>query len=160
MKRCRKEKKIHDCIQTVSNMQPSNQWPIMGKLSMLITPQALVSMISLPTGIIVNVIKHISNLVCDMIISFHSTFYNFPILLVLGHSNEFYYKPLCFVLHTISYSWLHTVNDKSFTVRKLSRFSRIFSKPRKFSLLNFCSTESWHHEEIFGKKSRGFLPRD
>ena len=35
-----------------------------------------------------------------------------------------------------------TVNNKSFTVRKLSRFWWIFSKPRKFSLLNFCSTES------------------
>ena len=35
----------------------------------------------------------------------------------------------------------YTVNDKSFTVRKLSRFLRIFIKPRKFSLLNFCSSE-------------------
>ena len=35
----------------------------------------------------------------------------------------------------------YTVNDKSFTVRKLLRFSQIFIKPRKFSLLNFCSSE-------------------
>ena len=51
-----------------------------------------------------------------------------------------------------------TVNDKSFTVRKLLRFSRIFIKPQKFSLLNFCSSESsdmyeggawWKNRETF-----------
>ena len=36
----------------------------------------------------------------------------------------------------------YAVNDKSFTVRKVSWFSWIFRKPRKFSLLNFCSAES------------------
>ena len=38
-------------------------------------------------------------------------------------------------------------NYKSFMVRKLSWFSRIFSEPRKFSLLNFYSAESWQHEK-------------
>ena len=39
----------------------------------------------------------------------------------------------------------HTVNDKSFTVKKLSR---IFSKLRKLSQLNFCSAESQYHESF------------
>ena len=41
-------------------------------------------------------------------------------------------------------------------VRKLLRFSWIFSKPRKFSRLNFCSTESWHHEKIFPQQWQRF----
>ena len=61
-----------------------------------------------------------------------------------------------------------TVNEKSFTVRKLSRFSRIFSKPRKFSLLNFAplqvdtmkNFEEIFHGTVSGEESRGFLPRD
>ena len=76
----------------------------------------------------------------------------------LGHNNN---------LHINCLAWWHptTVNNKSFTVRKLLQFSWIFSKPWKFSLLNFCSTESWHHEifkEIFhnhDEESRWLLPR-
>jgi len=52
-----------------------------------------------------------------------------------------------------------TVNDKSFTVRKLSRFSRIFIKPQKFSLLNFCSSESSDLYEGGDGKNRKTFPR-
>ena len=52
-----------------------------------------------------------------------------------------------------------TVNDKSFPVRKLSRFSRIFIKPRKFSLLNFCSSESSDMYEGGDGKNRETFPR-
>ena len=76
----------------------------------------------------------------------------------LGHNNN---------LHINCLAWWHptTVNNKSFTVRKLLQFLSIFSKPWKFSLLNFCSTESWRHEifkEIFhnhDEESRWLLPR-
>ena len=59
-----------------------------------------------------------------------------------------------FYLLTIS-----TVNNKSFTVRKLSRFSQIFIKPRKFSLLNFCSSESSDMYEGGDGKNRKTFPR-
>ena len=55
-------------------------------------------------------------------------------------------------------SWC-TVNDKSFTVRKLSRFSRIFIQPRKFSLLNFCPSESSDMYEGGDGKNRETFPR-
>jgi len=48
------------------------------------------------------------------------------------------------------------VNNKIFTGRKLSRFLWIFSKLQKFSLLNFCSAESWHHEKFWN--IRGNIP--
>ena len=51
----------------------------------------------------------------------------------------------------------YTVNDKSFAVRKLSRFSQIF-KPRKFSLLNFCSSESSDVHEGGDGKNRETFP--
>ena len=52
-----------------------------------------------------------------------------------------------------------TVNDKSFTVRKLSWFSQIFIKPRKFFLLNFCSSESSDMYEGGDGKNRKTFPR-
>jgi len=55
--------------------------------------------------------------------------------------------------------WWYTVNDKSFTVRKLSRFLQIFFKPRKFSLLNFCSSESSDMYKGGDGKNREIFPR-
>jgi len=43
-------------------------------------------------------------------------------------------------------------------VRKLSRFSWIFIKPRKFSLLNFCSSESSDMYEGGDGKNRETFP--
>jgi len=63
----------------------------------------------------------------------------------------------------------NTVNEKSFTVRKLLWFSWIFRKPQKFSLLNFAMQKVYTvknfeiFKEIFhssGEESGGFLPRD
>ena len=44
-------------------------------------------------------------------------------------------------------------------VRKLSRFSRIFIKPRKFSPLNFCSSESSDMYKGGDGKNRETFPR-
>jgi len=62
---------------------------------------------------------------------------------------------------TIVYNYFirDTVSYKSFTVRKLSRFSRIFIKPRKFSLLNFCSSENSDMYEGGDWKNRETFPR-
>ena len=55
--------------------------------------------------------------------------------------------------------YIYTVNDKSFTVRKLSRFSWIFIKPWKFSLLKFCFSESSDMYEGGDRKNRVTFPR-
>ena len=53
-------------------------------------------------------------------------------------------------------------DEKSITMRKLSWFSRIFRKPRKFSTFALLKVGTMKNFEIFhssGEESRGFLPR-
>ena len=65
----------------------------------------------------------------------------------------------CIKTTVLFFLLINTVNDKSLTVRKLSRFLWIFIKPWKFSLLNFCSSESSDMYEGGDGNNRETFPR-